>query len=494
MTFTKSFVSILLILLGFSIASGQNPAQVRKLKKELAKITGSKEFKTATIGFCLMDVETGKILAEENSEKSLIPASTMKLITTGAGLALLGDTFRFKTELGYTGNVSNGRLDGRIVFNGYGDPTFGSEKWDTSSTLIPTIISAIKNADIKNISSNILILQDVFRGSSVPPGIAFEDISWYYGSPVYAFNYKENSSKLFLDTLQVPDLTDPGILHDTVYYNTHGENLFVDYSTKLSSKDIRENNYAVHNPSLKFLLDLYQYANSNSSITIQDPDWKVLLRNNPSPLTSAYSFISGKYASNLNLIKTFYSPSLLDITTKTNHSSINLYAEGILRALSTNKYGYSTLDSSISIAKKFWKNEVGDLKGLRMTDGSGLSRSNLCTPLLFCKMLTSYTKRDNFDSFYSTIPVAGKDGTVKNFAKGTAADGNAHIKSGSMSRVKCYAGYVTGKNGKLYAVSVMFNNFEPDSTVTAACANLIGKVAELKGGKPKKTFVVNRGK
>ena len=61
-----------------------------------------------------------------------------------------------------------------------------------------------------------------------------------------------------------------------------------------------------------------------------------------------------------------------------------------------------------------------------------------------------------------------------------------------MSRVKCYAGYITGKNGKLYAVSIMFNNFEPDATVTAASAKIVGKVAELKGGKPKKTFVVNR--
>jgi D-alanyl-D-alanine carboxypeptidase/D-alanyl-D-alanine-endopeptidase (penicillin-binding protein 4) len=192
-------------------------------------------------------------------------------------------------------------------------------------------------------------------------------------------------------------------------------------------------------------------------------------------------------------LATWYSPSLSEITAKTNAQSINLYAECILRAIGIQKYGPSTLDTSIVAVKTFWKDEVGSLQGLRMTDGSGLSRSNLCTPLLFCKMLTAYTKRDNFNSFYSTIPIAGREGTVKNFAVGTAAENNARLKSGSMSRVKCYAGYVKGKNGKLYAVSIMFNNFEPDATVTAAAAKLIGKVAELKGGKPKKEFVVNRG-
>jgi D-alanyl-D-alanine carboxypeptidase/D-alanyl-D-alanine-endopeptidase (penicillin-binding protein 4) len=488
MTFNKFFTSILLILLGFSIASGQTPAQVRKLKKELAKISGSKEFKTATIGFCLMDVETGKILVEENAEKSLIPASTIKLITTGAGLALLGDTFRFKTELGYkAADFKNGILKGNLVIMGGGDPTLGSTRWHSTSidTVLSQFYTSINLTGIKDITGTITPDNTIYSGENTPPGYNIEDIYYPYGASPSAINIFENQVNHHTRFSYLPDLENPPIIH---YYFLTDDN-----TDKI---DAMNNSFPIKTIDS---LAIIEYKDSDCEPTFSTANilklfLKYYLIKHNIKTGEQYVFFEEPFLTPTRFITSYYSPQLSDIATKTNHSSINLYAEGILRALSTNKYGYSTLDSSISITRQFWKNEVGDLKGLRMTDGSGLSRSNLCTPLLFCKMLTSYTKRDNFDSFYSTIPVAGKDGTVKNFAKGTAADGNAHIKSGSMSRVKCYAGYVTGKNGKLYAVSVMFNNFEPDATVTAACANLIGKVAELKGGKPKKTFVVNRGK
>ena len=489
MTFTKFFTSIVLILLGFSIATGQNPAQVRKLKKELAKITGSKEFKTATIGFCLMDVETGKILVEENAEKSLIPASTMKLITTGAGLALLGDTFRFKTEFRYEGGIKDNILTGNIVVKGTGDPTLGSSRWAATSidSINEEIYRKVNTNGIKEISGGIrthgwTLQKNAYLGNDLPPGYNIEDIYYPYGAMPSEIDVFENIVNEHTRVYQIPN-------YDTSnrWYYTFDVEDDLDKNAQVNSR------FPYRQIDSLSYLEYGDKATDFSTNNILSLFIKYYLKNKGIKMgKDLQHFDEPSFVSN-SFLTYHYSPNLLDITTKTNNSSINLYAESILRAIGVRKYGKATLDTSIAITRKFWETEVGDLKGLRMTDGSGLSRSNLCTPLLFCKMLTGYTKRDNFDSFYSTIPVAGKDGTVKNFAKGTAADGNARIKSGSMSRVKCYAGYVTGKNGKLYAVSVMFNNFEPDATVTSACANLIGKVAELKGGKPKKTFVVNRG-
>lgn len=455
---------LLLLLLGYGIASGQNAMQVRKLKKELAKISGSKEFKTATIGFCLMDVETGKILVEENAEKSLIPASTMKLITTGAGLALLGDTFRFKTVMHYVGLIKDGTLNGDINIEGFGDPTTGSDRWPETNidSICNFFVQHIQALGIKRINGQIGVSNFAkYFPENTPQGYEVGDLPTSYGAPLFELNYRENYFDDGIDTIQIPDLYNPDIIHDTIVVRKYSP--------------FRKNGTAnIKKPEDLFverlIIDLKKAGIAMINI----------------PYTDEGSGIFQHLA-------TYYSKPLLEVAAKTNQSSINLYAEAILRGINTTQYRANVLDTSIAITARFWKNEVGDLKGLRMTDGSGLSRSNLCTPKLFCKMLTAYTKRDNFISFYNTLPIAGKDGTVKNFAKGTAADGNAHIKSGSMSRVKCYAGYVTGKNGKLYAVSVMFNNFEPDATVTAACTTLISKVAELKGGKPKKTFIINRG-
>ena len=61
-----------------------------------------------------------------------------------------------------------------------------------------------------------------------------------------------------------------------------------------------------------------------------------------------------------------------------------------------------------------------------------------------------------------SIPAVGQAGSVRNFLKGTTLEGKGWLKSGSMSRVRCYAGYFQ-HNGKLYTAIVLINNFDGKS-------------------------------
>ena len=63
------------------------------------------------------------------------------------------------------------------------------------------------------------------------------------------------------------------------------------------------------------------------------------------------------------------------------------------------------------------------------------------------------------DVFRRSLPVAGQSGTLKNVAKGTAAVGRIRAKSGTIDRVKCYAGYVDSRSGTRYAFAIMVNNY-----------------------------------
>ena len=67
-------------------------------------------------------------------------------------------------------------------------------------------------------------------------------------------------------------------------------------------------------------------------------------------------------------------------------------------------------------------------------------------------------KSKYFKSFKSSLPVAGKTGTMKSMCVGTSAHGNLRAKSGTMSRVKSYAGYVTSKSGRNLAFAIIVNN------------------------------------
>ncbi|MGZ4077773.1 MAG: D-alanyl-D-alanine carboxypeptidase, partial [Bacteroidia bacterium] len=56
------------------------------------------------------------------------------------------------------------------------------------------------------------------------------------------------------------------------------------------------------------------------------------------------------------------------------------------------------------------------------------------------------------------LPIAGESGTIRKLADGTLADGNLRAKSGTMSRVKSYAGYVKTKSGKMLCFAMIGNN------------------------------------
>ena len=67
---------------------------------------------------------------------------------------------------------------------------------------------------------------------------------------------------------------------------------------------------------------------------------------------------------------------------------------------------------------------------------------------------------DNED-FVDVFPRAGVDGTVCSLFKGTPLEGRAALKSGSMSGVRCYAGYILNDDDEpKYAVAIMVNNFK----------------------------------
>ncbi len=446
-------LSIFALLIVLNTIAHAQPKIVKKIKKEVENAQKSKDFANGFIGFCLMDAQSGKVIYESNGGKSFVTASAMKTVTVGAALALLGDTFRFKTELWYRGEIKNGILNGNIFIKGGMDPTTGSDRWAQTNmdSISAFFINALKKLGIRQVNGNIFATQSWLLRDNIPPGYDVGDLPYRYGAPPYKLNYRENYFEIGYDTLLTPDLYNPNILHDTVvtkFYSPY-KGPGIPNTTKPEDLFIEKLQENMQKAGITVLHEKYDDDDNGDGI--------------------------------YRTIITYYSPSLEEIATQTQQQSINLYAECILRAVALNRW--STIDTSAAVVQRFWKNEKLDLTGLRMTDGSGLSRSNLCTPKLFCQMLSAYTKRPNFNSFYNTFAVAGQSGTVSNFAKGTKAEGNARIKTGTMSRVKSYIGYVTGPNGGLYTFAIMFNNFSPDASPAAVASKIVPLIAQMKQAK-----------
>jgi D-alanyl-D-alanine carboxypeptidase/D-alanyl-D-alanine-endopeptidase (penicillin-binding protein 4) len=72
-------------------------------------------------------------------------------------------------------------------------------------------------------------------------------------------------------------------------------------------------------------------------------------------------------------------------------------------------------------------------------------------------VLGAMRQRDDFDAYYDSLAVAGKDGTLEDRMRGTAAAGNAHAKTGTLNIAVCLSGYVESANGHLVAFSILMN-------------------------------------
>ena len=156
---------------------------------------------------------------------------------------------------------------------------------------------------------------------------------------------------------------------------------------------------------------------------------------------------------------TTWSPPLSELIRVTNFASHNLFADALLKTLGRQyplKEGerISYFSRGVEIVRRYWKERGVDTSTLWIHDGSGLAMADKISAAFLIGVLERMA--DN-DVFVASIPKAGISGSVRNFLKKTKLEGVARLKSGSMSRVRCYAGYVDyGK--KRYAVALFVNN------------------------------------
>ena len=143
-----------------------------------------KELQHASYSFCVLDAATGKTIKEYNSELALVPASTMKIVTTSAALGILGKDYTYKTNFyafqkpdSITGQNIN-----HILIKGSGDPSFGSSYfYNNDSSFLNPIIQKLKVKSIKKINGSIIADASYFD-NSIPSTWIWGDIGNYFGA------------------------------------------------------------------------------------------------------------------------------------------------------------------------------------------------------------------------------------------------------------------------------------------------------------------------
>ena len=429
-----------------------------------------KDLQHAQYSFCIMDASTSKIVKEYNSELSLIPASTLKIVTTSAALGILGKDFTYKTNynLLYNSTSVDKTTETQLFIEGSGDPTFNSSYFYSNDSLflIP-LVNKLQLKKIKNISS--IYISTAYFDNTIPSTWIWGDIGNYFGAGANGLSYKDNKFSLFyesgaLNTKARLDYISPLYFSDKIKIESEvisrgtEDDAFVfgdpnSFTRKVTgsippNKKQYEVEAQMPEPPLFFEYELKKEL-TKYHLTSNEKTKPTKIKETDTTFKS-------------QLIYTHISPKLDKIVFYTNTKSNNHYAESLLKtvgAVKSKKQG--TTENGIEAVKNYWQARGIDISGLHMADGSGLSRANTITTKIQATILSKIF-RDTvmYNSFNASLPVAGKNGSMTNLCKGTFAENNMRAKTGYINRARGYCGYVKTKSGKELSFSVLFNNYD----------------------------------
>jgi len=427
---------------------------------ELQRLRQDPGLKHGEVGFVAVNLDNGGIIAEFNSYRAMIPASIQKLLTTSNAFSTLGNDYRFKTRIAYTGEIIEGILHGDIVIYGGGDPTFNS-KYFPNQNHDQAIKEAATKAGIKSITGKLVFDLSIYTEHTTPSGWVWEDMGNYFGATPTAFMWADNTINLDLRSGQAG--TDV-MLADS-WPSDSPYTLDVDIKASTENKD-NAWFYSAPKGNTIYGKGSIPAHKDRFTVKISDPDpvqsyakhLEKLLGLKNIAIQRNYAHI--EYASAKTLID-LSSPSLKEIINVTNKQSINLYAEA-LNLISDTAQELKSVEGGIQSLEAFLtKNKIRH-QGNRFLDGSGVSPMNRMTPQVMIDLLSVMYRSPLKEDFQSTLAVGGQSGTFKYYFKSGIAAGNIMGKSGTMNGVRNYTGYVKNKYGETIAFCLMMNDYDED--------------------------------
>lgn len=448
----KSFAALLL-LIWQSLASAQLPAPV---SEALGKAGVPQE--AVSVYVQSVDKQDGQYirLVDHRVEQAMNPASTMKLLTTYAGLELLGPAYRWRTELYRDGEVKDGVLQGNLVIKGYGDPALMAED-------IWRLVNRLRQTGMREIRGD-LVLDNSYFASTAPGEAAFDNEPYraYNATPgALVSNLKSTSFRFMADAQQPVIQADPElpeiVVVNQVKWVAGGCG---DWKSRLS--------YAVskqENRSIVTFGGSYATACGEKVLELNVQDEAVYTYN---LFHTLWQQVGGSITGGLRVQSTPVSASklfqhesapLADVIRRINKYSNNLMARQLFLTLGAEKVAVPAREADGDQAVRAWLAAKGlSFPELVLENGAGLSRIERISAAHLGGLLQQAYVSPVMPELMSSLPVLAVDGTTRKRLNGSAAQGRAHLKTGSLEGVRAIAGYLLDQKGRRWVVVFMVSH------------------------------------
>tara|TARA_R110000868_G_scaffold411617_1_gene706065 strand:+ start:137496 stop:138908 length:1413 start_codon:yes stop_codon:yes gene_type:complete len=457
------------------------------LDLSLDKLVGTASLGSGKVAIHIIDLDTNRELGEYHSNDLMIPASNMKILSSGAALMVLGEAFEFRTTIDIF-EQDNRRT---LIIRGSGDPSLGDpgvfedeQQVLTHDALFDAVAKAMKDRQIDSVDE-VVVDDRIFDRNWAHPDWPIDQLNRWYCAEVGGLNFQTNVINIY---------PIPGSLGGTPIVEMQPDLPWIDIQVKAKTiskgrdsawvaRPVPDNKFtlygnvrgkteipvSIHEPPL-FAGGVFAYALSQRDITINTDRY----------INDAVRLIEPGNEWDSTPIAVVTTP-LTDILKRTNTDSYNLYAEALIKRIGHEITGDpGSWENGASVIRLLLSQHINATaaQSTVIADGSGMSRENRVTPKTFTHWMGVLAKQDSWDAFENSLATPGV-GTLKRRFTDTKLTASLHAKSGYLNGVYALSGVLNHPNGRRAAFSIILNDIKNGSGSRAAKPFIEDVVVEI---------------
>ncbi|AQR67057.1 D-alanyl-D-alanine carboxypeptidase/D-alanyl-D-alanine-endopeptidase [Janthinobacterium sp. LM6] len=463
-------MAALLAGLGLSTAHAQLPESVSLLLR-------SANIPEDAMGAIVLRGNT--TVLSHGAERSMQPASTMKLVTTAVGLEQLGPIFRGRTELRTSADVINGVLKGDLILRGGADTDFNAD-------VLAHMLQTLRNQGIVKIKGDLILDRQLFQPARPDIGAAPFDES-------AEFRYNVIPDALLLNTNLIDINISATERQLSFQMQPPLENVSITSDMKLVKGSCarwedgwRPPEYR-RDASGKLQVILHgtfpQNCSKATSINVLDRNdyadrlfratWKRLGGTITGTVREAPFTGLPPTAEPVGtrMLADHVARALPEVLRDINKTSDNTLARTLFLSLgSLQSDGWlgsrpvamaapeDTASRARQVIQEWFQRHHIDTQGMLVDNGSGLSRTGRIAPAQMAGVLQAMQQSPWAPEFQSSLPIVALDGTMRKRLLNSPAAARARIKTGTLKNVVAIAGYVPDANNQQCVVVAMINS------------------------------------
>jgi D-alanyl-D-alanine carboxypeptidase/D-alanyl-D-alanine-endopeptidase (penicillin-binding protein 4) len=438
-------------------AAAPSAAAAGDLKTDLDAILQDGRLTGATVDLLVRDAETGKVLYDHGSDSAVTPASNNKIQTSTAAFGILGAGYRFRTAAYAKG--------GNLYLKGTGDPTMRAAEYDS-------LAAAVAAKGVKTVKGDLVADDTWFDARRTGPDWDPSDFPFSYAAQVSALTISPDD---VFDTGSIDVGVTPGAEGAPVNValtpatgvvkidnravtgkassastlsitRSNGSNVIVVTGSYPASGRPVHSLRTVENPTL-YAADVFRRALKAHGVTISGTTER------------------GRTPAGARTLAGRNSMPLSQLATPFLKLSNNGIAEILVKSIGRKTTGKGSWAAGLPKVIAYLKTLGVDTSQVAMTDGSGLSHTNHTTAHQLGNILDAVQKQSWFPTWYAALPIAGQPdplvgGTLASRMTNTAAAGNVHAKTGTLTGATALSGYVTDPQSTKLIFSSVFNGYQ----------------------------------